>query len=703
MIKLAGIISKGNLELAWRRITTGRNLQHKNFFRHLYSGYELGLNNNIDLLHQKLAGNWQPTPPIRIHLPKVSGLLRPITLLSVEDQIILQAIANKLADNLRQRRRRVELKQVFSNCLERDPSSIFFLQDWRRTYHDFQLQLQQHLHSGYTWIAHFDLAAFYETISHRALRSLISPLGGDPQTWTRINHWLRIWSAGKDGVKVDHGIPQGPIASDLIADAFLLPVDEAMRRGRIKYIRYVDDIRVLARTEKEARQAAIVLELECRKWSLIPQSSKFIVKRAVSLQDALGTLPSIVESATPGEDDPELAPEDAERIMREALSGRPPKVIDKTRLRYVLYRASPRTKLLRRCLDLLPRHPEHIDAFMAYLNKYSHSSFIMERMRLLLREGVLYDYVEGQLWQLVAAIGKPSDLRRLVKIFKNRSRSNKRSMPLESGLLAFGSACVRVDTYPRRLIKARILKSTAHLQSLVIPFLDEQEFRKNGLIGKLLGSPHPEPGLAIATRLAERNLTHRSFSLRASQLAPQVRNALYGIGIISSAPATKFDQIGDILRTRFHIDYWGKWRVVFGTEFAHGLSLLLSSETKYESDPSGWLSSQDSFNDALFKALQLTMARLVLPGAQPVSNKYGELIDYGSLLDPSKTFSATYPSIATPLREAHNRRNQLPSSHPYEKKTAKQTTFLKTSERNRLNRRLAGAYREVTALLDSHI
>jgi hypothetical protein len=251
-------------------------------------------------------GDWQPTPPTRVHLPKPSGLLRPITLLSVEDQIVLQALANKFANHLRPRRRRVELRQVFSNCLTRDKDSIFFLLDWRRTYQDFQIQLEQHLRTGYRWIAHFDLAAFYETISHRALKALVAPAGANPQTWAQISHWLCVWSADRESIRVDHGIPQGPVASDFIADAFLLPVDEAMRTSGVKYIRYVDDIRVLARTEKEARQAALTLELECRKWSLIPQSSKFAVDYAATLQDALGALPSIVEAAAPGDDEPEL-------------------------------------------------------------------------------------------------------------------------------------------------------------------------------------------------------------------------------------------------------------------------------------------------------------------------------------------------------------------------------------------------------------
>ena len=81
--------------------------------------------------------------------------------------------------------------------------------------------------------------------------------------------------------------PQGPIASDFIAEIFLLPLDEAMDKAGIPYIRYVDDIRVLAKTEDEARRAAVVLEMECRRWSLIPQGSKFRVSYAKDVTEAV--------------------------------------------------------------------------------------------------------------------------------------------------------------------------------------------------------------------------------------------------------------------------------------------------------------------------------------------------------------------------------------------------------------------------------
>jgi retron-type reverse transcriptase len=319
MVEWNALISKSNLQLAWNRIATGRNLQHKGFFRHIYAGYELGLKENITLLHEKRKGDWGATPPTRVYLPKSSGMLLPITLLAIEDQIVLQAIANKVATHMAKRRRKVEQKQVFSNCLERRDGTIFFLQNWRTTYSAFQKQLEKYLKAGYTWIAYFDLAAFYETISHKALQTIIAPRGGNHETWEKVHAWMSVWSTGKSGIQTEHGLPQGPLASDFLAETFLLPLDESMKRRNVKYIRYVDDIRVLAKTEEEARRGAIELELECRKWSLIPQGAKFKVIRAKTLHEALGSLPSIIESATPREDEPELSKTDARKIMRGAL------------------------------------------------------------------------------------------------------------------------------------------------------------------------------------------------------------------------------------------------------------------------------------------------------------------------------------------------------------------------------------------------
>jgi hypothetical protein len=471
----ASLISLPNLDLAWSRICTARNLQHKRLFRQLYAAYEPGRRANLILLREQLKGGWKPTSPIRIYMPKPSGLLRPLTLLTLDDQIVLQAVANLVARQVFDRRHSVEGRSVFSNCLTaRD--SIFFLQDWRVTYHLFKTRLQRHLDFGHRWIAHFDLAAFYETISHRALQSVVSPGGGGGELWQLIREWLCVWTSGPGGIPVDHGIPQGPIASDFLAEVFLLPLDEAMRQAGIPYIRYVDDIRVLAKNEDQVRRAAITLELACRRLSLIPQSSKFSVSHASSLTEALGQLPSIAESTGRENYEPEMDRETATKILHDAVKGRPARVKDKTRLRYVLYRSGPCSQVLRWALRLLPVHPEHIDAFAAFLENYNSSARIMRQISTMLQEGVLYDYVEGELWLIAARMGRLEELAELVPTAAARGAHRNISFSIRRGLLAFFMSCRKAGVYGEFRALKRFRAQTPFIQIARCPLPGRRRF-----------------------------------------------------------------------------------------------------------------------------------------------------------------------------------------------------------------------------------
>ena len=160
------LASRRNLQLAWRRITTGGNYQYKRLYRSLYYAYEVALDANLRDLRQRLLGDaFTPRHPERIYLPKVSGLHRPLALLNIEDQVVLQAFANLAAKRLQRRRAPLQFKVVFSNILEKHDSILFFRR-WQNTYGAFQRRIRQHYHSGMRWVGDFDLAAFYDTISH---------------------------------------------------------------------------------------------------------------------------------------------------------------------------------------------------------------------------------------------------------------------------------------------------------------------------------------------------------------------------------------------------------------------------------------------------------------------------------------------------------------------------------------------------------
>ena len=190
-----------------------------------------------------------------------------------------------------------------------------------------------------------------------------------------------------------HGLPQGPLASDFLAECFLLPIDLALQTLR-GYTRYVDDVRLFGATEDDVRADLIELERHCRERGLIPQTGKFAIKRAQSEQAAMGMLPSIVDPQHEGAGIEKMDKKQARSAFLSAIGGKPYRVTDKTRLRFVLYRADPDTGLLKLVLRLIPRHPEHADAFFAYLGIFGYRKPI-ERLCLDLVQNSPYPYVRG--------------------------------------------------------------------------------------------------------------------------------------------------------------------------------------------------------------------------------------------------------------------------------------------------------------------
>ena len=323
-MKYPELISTNNLKLAWRRVSTSGNISYKRFYRSIYLAYELAVDDNLKLLHKKLQGSWEPTKPVRVYIPKSSGLQRPITLLPLEDQILLQCIANIFSKKLYKRRKQVEYKIVFSNILNSPKDNIFFLEDWHKTYSQFQNKCREHFKNGYRWIAHFDFAAYYDTISHSLLLKVVAPRSQNNETWLTIQKWLRCWSTPDYVKEVDHGIPQGPIAADFLAESFLLPLDEAFMKQGVNYVRYVDDIRIFAKSEIEAQRAAVELEVFCKNMGLIPQGKKYAISKAEKLDDALGSLPSFKPQDThPYDEPPSMSLYDSEYFFHEAIEGRP--------------------------------------------------------------------------------------------------------------------------------------------------------------------------------------------------------------------------------------------------------------------------------------------------------------------------------------------------------------------------------------------
>lgn len=683
-----------NLRLAWRRITTGGNYQYKRYFRHLYSAYELALDDNLkDLRSRLLALSWQPSSPDRIYLPKPSGLQRPLTLLHLEDQIVLQALANVVAAKIARRRRQYVYKTVFSN-IQQPLVSIFFVEKWQVTYAAFSAQVEKHFYSGRTWVADFDLAAFYETISHDLLLRTAFPRSRQTESMTWLRGCLSAWTSARPANSLGHGLPQGPIASDFLAEAFLLPVDEAMGLAT-GYVRYVDDVRLFAHSEDVLRKRVIQLEIHCRDRGLIPQVGKFHIRQAHSINDARAMLPSV--GAARDTTDPRLTKALAERLVRAAIGGRPLRVVDKTRFRYVFYRAKASPMLLRLACTLLPRNPEHVDALVAYLAQYGYRKSLRDCCLAVLAK-TPYEYVQGELWHILARFyGHPVAFdaavrRRLRKRAVDVLLDKKATTAVKWGAAHFVCAAEVFDHKPHTRHLGR--QSSAILQALVAPVLPSAALKKTGVSRRFLSRTAIEPGVALAGPLHAAGLSTVDLGIAEATLPRQVRHVFSRLGLLPR-PARRVDVVSEILQRRYGAAAGGRWKQLLGPEYLHATGILVQADSAFTSAPSYWLSHQNSFNQTVFLALQRRLMAIGGQGAVRTRNATGELFDYGVTLDKNNAFSRAHPTIADCFREMNSRRNKMPGSHPYEKRTAAQTKFLTSQERNRMVGLLRAAYTEI--------
>ncbi len=115
------------------------------------------------------------------------------------------------------------------------------------------------LGSGRGFIAVTDARACYASISPVVLARRLIALGAPETCVDEIARWLRAF----EDVGIE-GIPVGPVASAVLADAVLSAGDDAIRRSGASHVRWVDDVTIFA---PDARTRTGALRALRRSWA----------------------------------------------------------------------------------------------------------------------------------------------------------------------------------------------------------------------------------------------------------------------------------------------------------------------------------------------------------------------------------------------------------------------------------------------------
>lgn len=139
----------------------------------------------------------------------------------------------------------------------------------------------QSVNEGYSFVVDVDLKSYFDTISHELLMRLVERRVGDVQVLRLIRAWLKagVMEEGKV-THPDRGSPQGGVISPTLSNIFLHEVDrqwcrsDGVATGKVRLIRYADDMVLMARTEAEARAAWEQLQAQFADLQLVVNQEK---------------------------------------------------------------------------------------------------------------------------------------------------------------------------------------------------------------------------------------------------------------------------------------------------------------------------------------------------------------------------------------------------------------------------------------------
>ena len=660
-----------NLRRAWRWLRSNADASYKSYFRPLYQHFAVAEDALLDDLADRLKRDiYEPEPACKLFHPKASGILRPYSLLSVEDQIVYQAAINLVAEKLYPRVVQRYFKQVFGH-LYAGKNSTWFYRKWSDGYAAFNDAARKSFGAGFIYAASFDLTACYDSLDHRVLRHFLGKLGHDPDFCHKLTSWLEKWTPTEKGIFHNHGIPQGPLSSGLLSEVVLSHFDELKLRGvDFHCFRYVDDIRLFARNEQDLRRLLVSLDLMSKDVGLFPQSGKISIHRIQNIEDELKSVSNPPETAIVRGfvDQPKLLRRIVEITPRNGIE-------DSTRFKYLLAHATPSAALTNRLWKILGKHPETYRSICSYLRRYPKLPRVpAEKLISIIKASTLYEAVRAEF--ISTADGRLPSVQdvRLATFVKRIWTPRTMHPDLQ---VAVGRFLIRTgDLTPNQIAYACRAAPSWWARASLLDSLDPKVLGGSvlpGIIAAGVSDKGKDPALSAAWK-----------ALQASHVPPGARRhwnksgelLLREVGLIQRSIATYCGvshALGKLDNRIPKVD----WKNLFGNRYTQAERQAIETVAASGVNITNFVNLLDVFNDLLLDAVFRADGTIG-------SYTLGKI---GSVLSSTTCrFATKFPKTYELVNEVHDHRYESMASHPLIKRSGKPTKkisykFLPTAKR----------------------
>ena len=657
-----------NIRRAWRWLRTNPDARYKNYFRDLYGGYavidEWYLNDLSDRLKRRI---YEPSYSCKIYLPKHSGILRPYTLLTVEDQIVYQAMVNVVAEKLFPHVRGKYYIETFGN-LYAGKTSVWFYKKWSDSYKKFNDVARDAVESGLRFSASFDLTACYDSLDHGVLTYFLNKMGCGKEFCDFLKKLLVKWTATDDRqhIYLNHGIPQGPLSSGLLSEVVLHYFDTRHRQQKnMKYFRYVDDIRLFASSPSELREALVRFDLLSKDIGLFPQSSKIEIHEVKDIEKELKSISNPVESSV------KARHVNQEKLYRRILELSPRfNISNHTRFKYLLAHAVPSSKLSARLWRIYENNPSFYESMMRYFKRYDHfPNGLANRFLREIKTPQIYDAVLAALIDAAEDRFPRGQARHFHRAIKSLWRYSPNTLPLALQY-SVGRWVLKYDllksihqrkyalnlkSWYSRVSTTRGLDNN----TLILP-------NQTHLLNNQLGNESDDVALIAAVLVFKRNIP---ILLQPQDINSTACSFLKEMGLISTTPSRLCGIEKSMTRLLGQSVAGIDWKTFFPTNYSRAEQLAISCRAYAGTDVTSWVNLTDSFNDLLLNELFLHDLTI---------GSY-RLGDIGSVLKPTSRFAQKYPKTFQMAREFHKKRRDSELSHAFVRGTGKPTGMIRYS------------------------